>query len=107
MKRVLFISGYILVMILVFILGYFVLGSESFRINFNNPNVWNVLSCVIIIIMLLAGFAMLKPYECNYRYEFGKYCKRPATKLHLPSGDYSCDEHSEYFRQRNDKIIDL
>lgn len=47
------------------------------------------------------------PNECNYRYEFGKYCKRPATKLHLPSGDYSCDEHSEYFRQRNDKIIDL
>lgn len=107
MKKILFIISYIIIAFIVFLIGYFILGSESFRYTGKNPNFWNIFSCIIILIMGLAAWIYVTDKECEYPIEKGKYCKKKATKLHLPESNYSCDEHSEYFRRRNNKTIDL
>jgi hypothetical protein len=63
--------------------------------------------CIGIVILFCLIYVLTRKQKCEYRFSAGKYCTKQATKFHLPEQSYSCDEHSEYFRQLNDKVIDL
>jgi hypothetical protein len=61
----------------------------------------------VLIVIAAISYELTRKQKCEYPLSFDSYCNKPATKLHMPNQSYSCDEHSEYFRSKNDKTINL